>query len=222
MNVNEIFCSIQGESTYVGYPTVFVRLQGCNLKCTYCDTAYAQGGWRRDQQGFDFNPEDVAHQIAEYNAYYVCFTGGEPLLQQDDVLKIVEMLPGKYYSIETNGTIVPSEKLRKLVKVVYDFKLPSAFIDIKDFRDYQANFVKKIMPVIGDNDEVKFVVKKSDLSDVLMMYQNRRIRDRMIISPQWNDWKLPELAEWVKNTVPGARLQLQLHKIIWDPKKRGV
>lgn len=224
MNVNEIFYSIQGESEWAGYPTVFVRLQGCNLKCVYCDTDYAQN----KKEGNVLTSDQVAEQIRKYRTGYICFTGGEPLLQQKEIVEVIKCIPhlrNMNFSIETNGTIKPlSIILNSSVKIVMDYKLPSAFSKIEDYDNYRRNFFeRKLHRCLSGKDEVKFVVDNNlaDLDEVEEIARGFS-RTNIVISPQWDKWDLIKLSEWVKEHLPQARLQIQMHKIIWDPKTRGV
>ena len=227
MKINEIFYSIQGESAWTGYPTVFVRLQGCNMECTYCDTKYAQ-----KKGGKEMTPEEVAEEIRKYPASYICFTGGEPLLQQDEIIKVIRKLADPYtaFSIETNGTIVPSQHFRiaqvpiENMRFVYDFKLPSAFKRRKDYEKYKENFLVNIVPAtVGRYIEVKFVTNAHvDDLDEIMHIAKFIPHICMSISPQWGKVDLRDLVNWIKENLPKVRMQLQMHKIIWEPEERGV
>jgi len=227
--VNEIFYSIQGESSYQGFPTVFVRLSGCNLRCPYCDTKYAisrSTGKRR-------LIKNVVEDIMQYNAHYICFTGGEPLMQQEGILQVVNSLFCYYdpkISIETNGTIAPIPAFDNIVKMVYDFKLPCAFVNLRKYQKYKAAFKELIIPRTLPDDEVKYVIENLVEADQIYEIYDLILKEPgdspiQVVSPVWTKWKkndLKMLVEVLKVRIPMAKLQFQMHKQIWPVNKRGV
>jgi len=211
LRINEVFFSIQGESSYAGLPCVFVRLTYCNLRCSYCDTEYAfyEGDWRH----FD----DIIQEIKQYNCKLVEVTGGEPLLQEN-VLPFMTLLCDEGFDvlIETGGHM-NIENVDKRVKRIMDIKCPSsneshkmlwANVDSLNDKD-QVKFV------IGDGNDYQFAVstvKKYNLSD----------KCTVLFSPVFDEINAQELAEWIlKDNLP-VRMQLQMHKFIWQPQTRGV
>lgn len=213
-NISEIFYSIQGEGTRAGMPCVFVRLQGCNLNCSWCDTKYA------------INPKDaplkltgkeIIDEIKKYKCNFVEFTGGEPLLQN----KIVEVMKylcdnGYTVALETNGSL-PIDFIEPPIIRLLDVKCPSSKMENKN------NFLN--FDFINKNDEVKFVIADRDDFDYaceIIKKYNLSERTNVLIAPVFGKMDLPDLAKWLLETNIKARLQLQLHKIIWGEDKRGV
>ena len=210
IKINEIFKSIQGESTYAGLPCTFVRLAGCNLRCTYCDTNYAY------YNGKEISDEEIVAKIDEYGVKFVEFTGGEPLLQEETP-KLIKTLLDKGYEvlIETNGSICIG-CLDKRLNIIMDYKTPrsgmSERMRIKNFE-----FLKK-------TDQIKFVLM--DESDYIwakdIIVSNNLIEkfDNILMSPAFDSLSPKSLVNWVlKDNLP-VRVQLQIHKYIWAPDER--
>ncbi|SHF19672.1 7-carboxy-7-deazaguanine synthase [Caldanaerobius fijiensis DSM 17918] len=210
LKVNEIFTSIQGESTSTGYLTVFVRLTGCNLRCSYCDTRYAY------DEGQLMTVGQVYSDIARRGIKRVCITGGEPLLQPD-VQRLIDMLEDYEVSIETNGSVDLSQfKLYDRHRFVMDMKVPSS--GSSNSMNYE-NF-----NYLRSHDEIKFVIgNKSDYywaKDVIKKYYKRGI---ITFSPVYGVIEPVEIVNWmIEDKLDNVRFQLQLHKYIWDPGIRGV
>lgn len=213
-NVVEIFKSIEGEGKRTGYPSVFVRLAGCNLRCSYCDTAYAQ-------QASDavecFNEQELVDKISEYNCSRVTITGGEPLLH--DLRPLLNLLYAADYkvNIETNGAVPLYSQRWGGIFYTLDYKCGTSGESQKMLmRNYK---------LLNKNDVVKFVVgSKEDFKDVdrVMAYCKKvGCRPRFYISPVWGAIEPAELVEYAK-TKNNLCVQVQLHKIIWDKDKRGV
>ena len=209
MKVNEIFLSIQGESSSVGLPTVFVRFTGCNLRCSYCDTKYAY------HDGDDMSVCDILKKIEEFGYKRVCLTGGEPLLQKDIQILINELYDYEV-SIETNGSIdLKDIVLGKNHRFVMDIKLESS--DCYDKMKF-SNF-----DYLSENDEIKFVVSDRKDYDIAKEVINKYYKlGKILISPVFGDIEYSNLVEWMLEDGLEARFQLQIHKIIWDKNKRGV
>jgi 7-carboxy-7-deazaguanine synthase len=224
--VNEIFYSIQGESTLAGVPTVFIRLAGCNLKCAWCDTAYALD----PASGKDMELEDICKEAFKYECRYICITGGEPLMYKktEDLMQEMNRRWDRGFgplviSIETNGG-VPIYKMQfkgVTIKTIMDIKCPSSQVPPKYYKVMESN-LGELEPI----DEIKFVVTRSDLDFVAHVLP--KCPDvEVLISPVWDHIDLKELAEWIKSNrflhpYDRVRLQLQMHKIIWHPQERGV
>jgi 7-carboxy-7-deazaguanine synthase len=208
LHLSEIFSTIQGEGKYAGYPTTFVRLHGCNMLCTYCDTLYAVTGKKYRKQSV----ETIVNNVIKMRNKHVCFTGGEPLLQDESWVLLYELVEkGFIVNVETNGSI-PLEK-REFRSFVYtmDVKTPcSGMVDLNDY----TNLAK-----LTERDEVKFVV--GDIEDYEFMKEIIRkypTRAPIIISPLFRGTKstiMNDIAQWLIEDKPfNVRLGVQLHKII--------
>lgn len=211
MKINEIFYSIQGESSYVGYPTVFVRTSACNLRCTYCDTTYAY------YDGSKMTEDTVMEKIASYGTKYVCITGGEPLLQPD-VIPLMKRLCDLGYkvSLETSGSI-GCQAVDPRVKKVIDVKTPdSGAADSFDMANLQF---------ADSHSEFKFVIcSEADFSWAEKFAREHDLfsRTNVLYSPAFQQVEEKWLAKKILSENSSARLQLQLHKYIWSPHTRGV
>ncbi|HYZ88425.1 MAG TPA: radical SAM protein [Myxococcales bacterium] len=210
MRVTEIFFSIQGESTHAGKPCVFVRFTGCDLRCHYCDTAYAFHG------GTDLTREEILHRVADYPARFVCLTGGEPSLQKELPQLAQELLDRGYeVSIETHGQR-PLDRLPSGVKKIVDLKTPGSGEPHTDFTELLR---------LGPGDEVKVVVcDEADFHWSVGVIDRLGLWEKVpvLFSPSFGQVAPRDLARWVLDSGRPARLQLQLHKVIWGPEARGV
>ena len=212
LSVNEIFYSIQGESTYAGKPCVFVRLAGCDLRCSWCDTPYAFS------EGQKMSIESVLQQVNSYGAPLVEVTGGEPLLQED-VYPLMERLveSGRTVLLETGGHIDVSRVPGAVVKVL-DVKCPgSGETDNVEWGNLDR---------LGAFDEVKFVVRDRRDYEFARDITTRHALDRrcaaVLFSPVHGVLDPRELSKWILDDRLPVRLQLQLHKHIWGANVRGV
>lgn len=211
LRITEIFCSLQGESTWVGERTVFVRLTGCPLRCVYCDTAYAFSG------GSNFLIDEVLQSVAGFDAQFVCVTGGEPLAQRG-CLALLSALCDQGYrvSLETSGAL-PIEDVDSRVKRIVDFKTPAS-------GEQSRNLLSNI-DALDAIDEVKFVISDHDDYDWAKAFcQKHQLVNRVssiLFSPvmaiEGNETALParELADWILADKLQVRMQLQLHKLVW-------
>ena len=212
LTVNEIFHSIQGESTYAGQPCVFVRLTACDLRCRWCDTAYAFG------EGRKMSVDDVIEAVEAYACPTVEITGGEPLLQAD-VYPLMQRLldAGKTVLLETGGhrsiEAVPAGVIR-----VIDVKCPGSG---ESERTDWSN-LRQLTPA----DQVKFVIAdRADYEFAREVVEREGLAARcaaVLFSPVHGELSPRQLAEWMLADRLPVRLQLQLHKFIWDPQTRGV
>ncbi len=213
LKVNEIFYSIQGESSYMGLPCVLVRLSGCNLRCTYCDTRYAY------EEGSRWDIPELIDHIRGYRSPLVEITGGEPLLQEEAPLLIRSLLDRGYeVLLETNGSLPIREVDRRCVRIV-DIKCPSSGED--HHNDYT------ILADLSERDEVKFVLggrRDYEFARDLLLSRQLATRTRRppLFSPVVPQLAPTELAQWILEDRLYVRLQLQLHKILWGSDARGV
>jgi 7-carboxy-7-deazaguanine synthase len=228
MFITEIFKSIQGEGTRAGLPCIFVRLTGCNLRCTWCDTAYAFHG------GQKVNVDEVLERVERLNRRpdrsaagisLVELTGGEPLLQAE-VYPLAERLLGAGYTvmIETSGERFIGRLPKEVIKIV-DVKCPDS--------GEPETFDPRNLAELGANDEVKFVItSRKDYLFAREFAREHRLAERVrevLFSPvhddpngKWRGLEPRELVEWMLEDGLPVRLGLQLHKIVWDPAMRGV
>ncbi|MBI3793478.1 MAG: radical SAM protein [Nitrospinae bacterium] len=210
LDVCEIFHSLQGETTRAGFPTVFVRLAGCNLACKYCDTKYA---W---EPGEKMSVSDVLERVRKYNCNRVELTGGEPMAQAEAYelcQKLVEL--GFSVMVETNGTFDVSTLPPAVVKIV-DIKCPSS--------GESGKFLWSNLKYLSSNDELKFVLTtREDFDWALSLIDEKNLSSvcTVNISPASHSIDGQEVARWILESGRGVRLNLQLHKIIWGDK-RGV
>jgi 7-carboxy-7-deazaguanine synthase len=212
MKINEIFYSIQGESTYAGLPTVFVRTSACNLRCTYCDTTYAY------YEGSHFSQEQILTEIERHQTRYVCITGGEPLLQNKVYALMRELCDRNFkVSLETSGSIFCGDVDARVRKII-DVKTPdSGAADSFEMRNLQLADV---------NSEFKFVIcseKDFEWSEAFAREHDLFTRAAAVLySPSFSEIGENWLAKKILSAHSPARLQLQLHKYIWFSTERGV
>ncbi len=211
LSINEIFHSIQGESSYIGMPCVFVRLTGCNLRCTWCDTEYAF------YEGKEMSADEVMNEVEKFNCKLVEVTGGEPLAQAA-VFPLMTMLCDRGYEVllETSGSISLANVDPRVRRIV-DIKCPGSGMEKKNLWEN--------VEYLRSTDEVKFVV--SNLED--FKWAENEIRNHgldrrcpVLMSPVFNELPPIELAQWILDSRMNIRLQLQMHKFIWEPETRGV
>ena len=209
VRLTEIFHSLQGEARTVGRPTVFVRLTGCPLRCTYCDTAYAFEG------GKQHSLDSVLAQVAEHSADYVTVTGGEPLAQPAAIQLMQRLCDAGYQvSLETGGAM-PIDDVDDRVSIVLDLKTPAS-------GECDRNLLANV-PLLRPKDQVKFVIcDRGDYewskAQVHMHVLGLRVDD-ILFSPSYEELAPALLAQWVLEDRLKVRMQLQLHKQIWGDKK---
>jgi 7-carboxy-7-deazaguanine synthase len=204
LRISEIFHSIQGEADAVGWPTVFVRLTGCPLRCTWCDTAYAfeGGGWR----SFD----EILAEVGRYGTRHVCVTGGEPLAQKRCLELLARLCDAGYeVSLETSGALDVSQ-VDPRVRRVMDLKAPGSG---ESARNLLGN-----LEHLGARDQVKIVL--ADRADyewavAILREHDLAARCTVLFSPVYGQLAPRELAEWILEDHLPVRLQIQLHKILW-------
>ncbi len=212
LTVNEIFHSIQGESTHAGRPCVFVRLTACDLRCSWCDTPYAFHGGHR------MAVEDVVARVREYGCDVVEITGGEPLLQAD-VYPLMQRLldEGRTVMLETGGHRSVEQVPVGVIRVI-DVKCPGSG---ESHKTHWPNLEQ-----LWSSDEVKFVIKdRADYEYARNVVNSRHLVGRcaaVLFSPVHGVQDPQQLAIWILEDRLPVRLQLQIHKYIWDPQTRGV
>ena len=212
LTINEIFYSIQGESTHAGRPCVFVRLTGCDLRCSWCDTPYAF------HEGRKMSVDEVLQEVDKYQSPLVEVTGGEPLLQPD-VYPLMEQLVerGQTVLLETGGQVDVSRVPGAVVKVM-DVKCPGSG---ESEKNEWSNIDR-----LGSRDQVKFVIKdRADYEfsrDVVTRHALERRCAAVLFSPVHGVMNPKALSEWILEDRLPVRLQLQIHKHIWGADVRGV
>ncbi|MBL0699352.1 MAG: radical SAM protein, partial [Desulfosarcina sp.] len=210
--VNEIFFSIQGESLFSGLATVFVRLSGCNLKCSYCDTKYA---W---QEGKTIDTDEIVKRVSSYKCGLVEITGGEPLLQYETPRLIYTLLEKGYkVLLETNGSIDIKIVDDRCIKIV-DIKCPASGESDKN------NMIN--LKRLTCNDQVKFVITNRNDYDyakkITKLIKTDFPKGNILFSPVTALLPIEKLAVWILQDNLQVRLHLQLHKFIWPGRERGV
>lgn len=206
LRITEIFYSLQGESRSIGLPTVFVRLTGCPLRCTYCDTEYAfHGGERR-------SIDDILAQVASYSPRYICVTGGEPLAQPECLTLLRALCDAGYgVSLETSGAMPVADVDPRVSKVV-DLKTPASG---EQHRNLMEN-----LDHLGANDQVKFVIcDRDDYDWARFQVDQHRLPERVgevLFSPSFEQLPARDLADWIIDDNLPVRFQLQLHKLLWQ------
>lgn len=208
LRITEIFHSLQGEARDVGWPTVFVRLTGCPLRCGYCDTAYAfQGGeW--------MSIPDILQTVARYGARHVCVTGGEPLAQKSCLLLLGALCRAGYeVSLETSGALDISAVDTRVVRVV-DLKTPGS-------GEQSRNLLGNIEHLRA-RDQVKFVIcDRADYDWAKQMIATHQLNERceLLFSPSYGQLDARQLAQWILDDHLPVRFQMQLHKIVWGDER---
>ncbi|MGD8555944.1 MAG: 7-carboxy-7-deazaguanine synthase QueE [Chromatiales bacterium] len=207
LRITEIFCSLQGESSLVGLPTVFVRLTGCPLRCSYCDTSYAfKGGETRAL-------DSILDEVAAFGTEHVTVTGGEPLAQRDCLELLVALCDAGYrVSLETSGALDIAD-VDDRVKRVMDIKTPSSGeVD----RNLWSN-----LELLTSDDEVKFVIADRDdydWSKALLLEHALLSRCCVLFSPVYEALEARKLADWIVADRLPVRFQIQLHKLLWGDR----
>ena len=211
LSVAEIFYSIQGESSYAGYPCFFIRLAGCNLRCTYCDTSYAY-----EEDHLRYNVDQILTELEEYPNVLVEITGGEPLLQSGAYPLMDQLLAsGRTVLLETNGSINLRGVPEKVVKIM-DVKCPgSGMHDRMDFNNFSY---------LNSNDEIKFVISsRQDYDWAVKLVDDYALQHVVTVtfSPVISALSPADLAGWILEDHLPVRLRMQLHTIIWPDKTKG-
>jgi len=207
LKIFEIFYSLQGESSRVGLPTIFIRLSGCPMRCHYCDTAYAFQG------GSMMNMDDIMEAIKKYDTRYVTVTGGEPLAQKE-VLSLLKVLADQNYdvSLETGGGISIKE-VDPRIKIILDIKTPESG---EEKKNHWEN-----LNLIHAKDEIKFVLcSREDYDWAKKILDQYKLTEKchVLFSPVYQKLNTTDLGNWILQDQLPVRLQIQLHKLLWGEK----
>ena len=211
LKINEIYYSVQGESTHAGRPCIFIRLTYCNLRCTYCDSEYAF------YEGKDMQITHIMNEIKQWDCNLVEVTGGEPLFQDKCINLLNEVVKSNYeVMLETGGSLSISDVPKKVIKIV-DFKCPSSAMEKKNL----WSIVDDLQP----HDEVKFVIGNREdfdwAKDRIIEYSLDKICT-LLFSPTFGKIDPELIVEWILVENLPVRMQMQMHKMIWSPDKQGV
>ncbi len=204
LRISEIFLSLQGESRSVGFPTVFIRLTGCPLRCGYCDTGYAfQGGEK-------IALDKIIEQVIQYRVHHVCVTGGEPLAQKECLILLKELCDKGYeVSLETCGALDVSGVDARAIKVM-DFKTPAS-------GEMDKNLYENITHLTAQ-DQIKFVIcdrQDYQWATEMLLHHDLPATCDVLFSPSYGQQNPTDLAQWIIDDHLPVRFQLQLHKILW-------
>ncbi len=210
--ITELFKSIQGETSFAGLPTYFIRLSGCNLRCSWCDTPYSFS------RGDGYSIEQILELVDRSGCRYVCVTGGEPLLQKNS-LPLMQSLCDDGYSVslETGGSL-PTDQVDRRVHIILDIKCPGSQMDD---RNHLENLGK-----VRSHDEVKFViVDEDDYRYAKLICEKYKLFEKcshVLFSPEHDHMEAEMLVEWILRDNLPVRLNLQMHKFVWSKETRGV
>ena len=211
LKINEIYYSVQGESTHAGRPCIFIRLTYCNLRCTYCDTEYAF------YEGKDMEISEIINEIQQWDCNLVEVTGGEPLFQEECIDLLNDLVNSSYeIMLETGGSLSISDVPKEIIKIV-DFKCPSSGMEKKNL----WSIVDDLQP----HDEVKFVIGNREDFD----WAKNRIKEysldkicTLLFSPTFGEIDPQQIVEGILAQNLPVRIQMQMHKMIWSPEEKGV
>lgn len=217
--VSEIFESIDGEGYHAGYPTVFFRTVGCNLRCSWCDSVYT---FYEDEKSKWMTVEEAFNEVDKFNIEHITITGGEPLLEENKewMTKFIHELLGNGYTVdvETNGAIDYKYWKREFIDepliLIMDWKAPSSKMN--------KFMIESNLFVLDERDIIKIVVTDNDFEEVEKILMNKT-KATIYISPVFGQVTMEKIPEFVlKHKDKSIRCQIQMHKIFWNPNKRGV
>ncbi len=211
LKVNEIYYSVQGESTCAGLPCVFVRLTYCNLRCSYCDTEYAF------YEGEDYSIEDIIEKVKSYKCKLVEVTGGEPLMQEESYALLRKLSDEGFELLLETGGSLPVKEVDERVKIIMDLKCPSSGMLKKNLYE-NLTYLKQ-------TDELKFVIgnrEDYEWSKKIIKEYGLNGKHEILFSTVFGELKTEKLVSWILKDKLNVRFQLQTHKYIWDPKTKGV
>jgi len=208
-----MFRSIQGESTHAGRPCTFVRLTGCPMRCTWCDSEYTFSG------GEHFTIDDIMRKVRDFECNLIEITGGEPLAQREAFDLIKSLCDENFEVLIETGGYVSTEEVDRRAKIILDIKCPAS-------SEAERNHWPNLNRLRPDLDEVKFViVDRNDwefAKKIIAEYDLEKSARAVLISPAWGLIDLTALANWIAESGLNVRMQLQLHKYIWGPDVQGV
>lgn len=212
LNLIELFASVQGETSLSGCPTTFIRLAACNLRCTWCDTTYSFG------KGSPHTLTSIVEQVEQNGCNYVCVTGGEPLLQANVHPLMKDLLDRGYtLSLETGGSL-STEQVDPRIKIILDLKCPGSGMESKN----EWSNIERLR----HHDEVKFVIlDRADYDYAKKILDEKSLIKRVkevLFSPVFGALDPKQLVSWILEDRLPVRLNLQIHKWIWDPAAKGV
>jgi 7-carboxy-7-deazaguanine synthase len=212
LKINEIYKSVQGESSSVGLPCVFVRLTYCNLRCNYCDTEYAF------YEGKDYTIDEVVHKVKEFNCNLAEITGGEPLVQDKECRLLMKKLCDEGFEVllETGGSL-SINNIDKRVTIIMDLKCPSSGMMKKNLYT-NIDYLKPY-------DEIKFVIgSREDYNWTKQVIEQYKLESKckILLSVVFGKLEPVALVGWILEDKLNARFQLQMHKFIWKPETKGV
>jgi 7-carboxy-7-deazaguanine synthase len=211
LKINEIYYSIQGESSYAGLPCVFVRLTFCNLRCTYCDTEYAF------YEGTEYSIDEIINKVDSFGCKLVEVTGGEPLVQEESLNLLRELCEQGYEVLLETGGSLPIKDVDRRVKIIMDLKCPTSGMLKKNNYD-NISYLKP-------KDEIKFVIGDRidyDWSKKIISEYNLTQKCTVLFSVVFDNLKPVILVNWILEDKLNVRFQLQMHKFIWHPATKGV
>jgi len=211
LKINELYHSIQGESSFSGLPCIFIRLTYCNLRCSYCDSEYTF------HEGSDMNINEILNKIKRYSCKLVEVTGGEPLFQKGCIDLLQKLVDLDYkVLLETSGSLTIKDVPKEVINII-DFKCPSSNMKKKNLWD-NVNYLKS-------DDEVKFVIGNREDYD----WAKNKIKEhnlintcKILMSPTYNQIEPQMITKWILDDNLDIRFQIQLHKEIWPEEERGV
>jgi 7-carboxy-7-deazaguanine synthase len=213
LRVTEIFRSIQGESTHAGRPCTFVRLTGCPMRCTWCDSEYTFSG------GEHFTIDDIMRKVRDFGCNLVEITGGEPLAQREAFDLIKRLCDEDFEVLIETGGFVSTEDVDPRARIILDIKCPAS-------SEAERNHWPNLNRLRANLDEVKFVIADQDdwefAKKIITAYDLEKSARAVLISPAWGLIDLTALANWIAESGLNVRMQLQLHKYIWGPDVHGV
>jgi len=211
LKINEIYYSIQGESSKAGLPCVFVRLTFCNLRCSYCDSEYAF------YEGKDLSIDDIIREVRKYKCSLVEITGGEPLFQEESHILMKDLADNGFEVLLETGGSLPINNIDPRVKIIMDLKTPSSGMLKKN--------IYENLDHLKNEDEVKFVIGSREdylwSKQIVEKYSLDKKND-VLFSVVFSKLLPLELVNWILEDKLNVRFQLQMHKFIWKPEQRGV
>lgn len=211
LKVNEIYYSIQGESTKAGLPCLFIRLTYCNLRCKYCDTEYAFF------EGKDLTVDQILAEVRKVECNLIEITGGEPLVQLESIDLMKTLCDNGYEVLLETGGSLPIKEIDPRVKIIMDLKCPSSGMTKKNYYE-NINYIKP-------GDELKFVIgSREDYEWSREIINNYKLTNKcsVLFSVVFGELEPVKLVEWILNDRLNVRFQLQMHKFIWEPTAKGV